>query len=191
MHTEAQTLFKLIQSRRAIFPKSYTGQEIPKEWIEMILESANYAPTHRLTEPWRFVVITGDARQRLADYLVADYRANTPEAEQSDVKAAKMAENPMRSACIIGIYMERHPDLLPEWEEVAAVAMAVQNMWLCAAALGLGAYWSSPAAMVKRGQEFLQISGAAQCLGLFYMGFHEAPDMPAKRTPISEKVIWL
>ena len=35
-------------------------------------------------------------------------------------------------------------DFIPEWEEISAVAMSVQNMWLTCSANNLGCYWSSP-----------------------------------------------
>ena len=41
--------------------------------------------------------------------------------------------------------MQRDPgERIPEWEELASVACAVQNMWLSATSYGIGAYWSSP-----------------------------------------------
>ena len=57
MSTKAEILSEIIKNRRSIFPESYTQEEIPTNIIEQILESANYAPTHKLTQPWRFTVI--------------------------------------------------------------------------------------------------------------------------------------
>jgi nitroreductase len=34
--------------------------------------------------------------------------------------------------------------MVPEWEEIAAVSMAVQNMYLTCTANNIGCYWSSP-----------------------------------------------
>ena len=39
--------------------------------------------------------------------------------------------------------MKRHAEKLPEWEEICAVAMSVQNMHLAAEAMGIGGFWSS------------------------------------------------
>jgi nitroreductase len=187
-----QALNDLIKKRRSIFPKTYiAGKEIPTDIIEQVLENANYAPTHRLTEPWRFRVLRGAALQKLADFLVADYRKNVPLAEQSEMKIKKMSESPMRSGCVILILMKRHPELLPEWEEIAAVSMAVQNMWLTCTAYDIGSYWSSPSAITGRGDDFLQLADDERCLGLFYMGYHNMPDLPAQRTAISEKIEWV
>ncbi|MBL7813653.1 MAG: nitroreductase [Saprospiraceae bacterium] len=185
-------LNELIKKRRAIFPKTYIkDKEIAQDIIEQVLENANYAPTHRLTEPWRFRVLREGALQRLADFLVADYKKNTPPAEQTDFKIKKMSENPLRSGCVIVLIMKRHADLLPEWEEIAAVSMAVQNMWLTCTAYDIGSYWSSPSAITERSTDFLQLADDERCLGLFYMGYHNTPDIPAQRTPVGEKTVWL
>jgi len=52
----------LIKKRRSIFPAQYTDREIAKSDIEKILEAANWAPTHKKTEPWRFRVFRGNAK---------------------------------------------------------------------------------------------------------------------------------
>ncbi len=189
---DIQALNDLIKKRRSIFPKTYIAdKEIPQGIIEQVLENANYAPTHRLTEPWRFRVLRGAALQKLADYLVEDYKTLTPLAEQTGMKIKKMSENPVRSGCVIIISMKRHADLLPEWEEIAAVSMAVQNMWLTCTAYDIGAYWSSPSALTERGAGFLQLADDERCLGLFYMGYHNMPDLPPQRTLIAEKINWV
>ena len=187
-----QELNDLIKKRRAIFPKTYiAGKEIPQDIIQQVLENANYAPTHKFTEPWRFRVLRGSALPKLADYLVADYRKLTPIEEQMPMKIKKITENPTRSGCVILILMKRHGDILPEWEEIAAVSMAVQNMWLTCTAYDIGSYWSSPSAITERGNDFLGLADDERCLGLFYMGYHNMPDLPAQRQPIAEKVEWV
>ncbi len=187
-----QELNDLIKKRRAIFPKTYiAGMGIPQHIIEQVLENANYAPTHKFTEPWRFRVLRGAALQKLADFLITDYQTLTPLAEQTDMKRKKITENPLRSGCVIVILMKRHEDILPEWEEVAAVAMAVQNMWLTCTAFDIGSYWSSPSAITERGNDFLGLADDERCLGLFFMGYHNMPDLPPQRTPIEEKVEWV
>ncbi|MBL7828498.1 MAG: nitroreductase [Saprospiraceae bacterium] len=182
----------IIRRRRAIFPKSYMpDRPIDKEIIETLLENANHAPTHKLTEPWRFQVFHDAAsRQRLGDMLAAYYKKHTPEAQFSEEKMQKSGENPLRAGAVIAIIMQRDPNEgVPEWEEIAAVAMAVQNMWLTCTEIGLGCYWSTPKAALES-SDFFNLTAGQQCLGLFYLGWHEMPELPAKRTPVSEKITW-
>ena len=65
-------LQQIIQSRRSIYPDAYTHQKIDKAAIEQILEAANYAPTHRKTEPWRFKVIEGNKRSEMGDMMLLE-----------------------------------------------------------------------------------------------------------------------
>ncbi|HMP14681.1 MAG TPA: nitroreductase [Saprospiraceae bacterium] len=181
----------LMRKRRAIFPKMYNDRSISKEIIEVVLENANWAPTHRLTEPWRFKVFVEDARARLGQYLADYYKDNTPAERFSEETYLKNQENPMRAACAIAICMQRDPqERVPEWEEVAAVACAVQNMWLTCTAYGIGSYWSTPTAALEA-DTFLGLQPGERCLGLFYMGYHDMPELPGKRTPIADKTTWM
>jgi nitroreductase len=182
---------ELIRKRRAIFPKTYNNKPIERKVIEEILENANWAPTHRHTEPWRFKVLVGKALERLNDYLSEYYKNNTPAEQFSEVKLKKMQENPKKSACVIAICMQTDPEeRVPEWEELAAVACAVENMWLTCTAHGIGCYWSTPQAALDA-NEFLGLKEGERCLGLFYMGYHDLEDLPGKRSPIEEKTEWI
>lgn len=182
---------QLIRKRRAIFPKSYINKPISKEIIQEVLENANWAPTHRMTEPWRFKVFIGSGLEKLAQYMGAFFIDNTPAEQFTQEKYEKNMENPRRSACVIAICMQSDlENRVPEWEELAAVAMAVQNMWLTCAAYEIGCYWSSPRAALEA-NEFLGLQKGERCLGLFYMGYHNMPEIPGKRGSILDKVAWV
>jgi len=181
----------LIRKRRSIFPKTYIDKSIPKAIIEEVLENANWAPTHKLTEPWRFKVMTGKALVRLRDWQLNWYLTNVPAEKQTEKKLKKLRNNPLKAGAMIAIIMQRDPkEALPEWEEIAAVACAVQNMWLTTTAYNIGAYWSSPR-FIKDIGDFLHLKEGEKCLGFFYMGYHNMPEIDGKRQPILDKVEWL
>ena len=86
--------------------------------------------------------------------------------------------------------MQRDPkESLPEWEEIAATSMAVQNMWLCCTEMGIGCYWSSPG-LIKYMGEFIELADGEQCLGFLYMGRYEEEISVVERKPIQDKVVW-
>lgn len=187
----ASGLIELIHKRRSVFPPAFTDEQIPESWLKVMMSSANMAPTHRLTEPWRFKVLRGQALERLADYLDQYYLAHTPSDQVSEKKREKTRNKVHRSQAVILICMQRDAQArVPEWEELAAVACAVQNMWLTATALGLGGYWSTPAAIAEM-DELVPMNTGERCLGLFYLGQHQQPEMPAKRGDWEGKVVWL
>ena len=189
MSTPIEILTSIIKQRRSIYPDSYLEKEIPKEAIEQILENANYAPTHKLTEPWRFVVLTGNAKAKLGLALGELYKKTIPAEKFLQKKFDSFSVKTQQAPCIIAINM-KVSGKIPAWEELAAVSCAVQNMALSAQALNIGAYWSSPP-LIDHLQEFLSLSSDEKCIGLFYMGYHNETSLVANRTPIEEKVIWM
>lgn len=180
---------QVIKERRSIFPASYIKKEIPVEVINQILETANYAPTHKLTQPWRFTVIRKAGLAKFGEELGKLYKANVPAHQFLQKKYDSFAKKTNQSDCIIAINMALSGKI-PEWEELAAVSCAVQNMALTAESLKVGAYWSSPPLIDDLGV-FLGLKENEKCIGLFYMGYHnERPWLP-NRTPIEEKVTWM
>ncbi|MFT4757912.1 MAG: nitroreductase, partial [Vicingaceae bacterium] len=110
---------EIIKSRRAVFPAQYNNEVIKEEEIKAILAAANWAPTHRRTEPWRFKVLQGEMKGKLADFLADTYKEKTE--NPSEFKYNKYKKNPRKAACVIAICMQRDPEgVIPEWEEIAA-----------------------------------------------------------------------
>jgi nitroreductase len=183
-------IFELIQQRRTVSPNQYNKQPITEEELQKILESANWAPTHKKTEPWRFKVMQGESRLKLANYLV---EKNTElEGKPSLFKNKKISFKFENSHTVIAICIQKSPKgIPPEWEEISAVAMAVQNMWLACTALKIGAYWSSPS-LINHLDEFFNFNEGESCLGFFYMGKLDGELLQGKRkSSIDDKVEYL
>lgn len=182
---------ELIQSRKAVYPHDFIDKEIPKEIIEQVLRNADRAPTHKLTQPWRFRVLGKEKRAELGLFLANKYKALFEGSEKYKAKKFESFQKKTnQSACIIAIHMQRDRDeRVPEWEETAAVAMAVQNMWLTCTAYGIGAYWSSPG-LIKYMDEFYKMQVGEKCLGFFFMGYFERDTPFTKRTDLDQKVRW-
>lgn len=187
---DVEVLEKLIQGRRSVFPASYIQKEMTESVIAQILESANYAPTHKLTQPWRFVVFTNAAKANLGLTMANLYKTATPPDKFLEKKYNSFSEKTAQAGCIVAINIQFHADKVPAWEEIAATACAVQNMALTAQALQIGTYWSSPAVMADLGS-FLGLAENEKCYGLFYMGYHNEPLREANRTPMAPKIKWL
>lgn len=179
-------LFEIIKIRRSVNPLQYSNEEITESELNQILESANWAPTHKRTEPWRFKVVQGRAKQRFAEFMVKKYMDNTSLENQSERKKLDIIDKCNLSHTIILIH-QKTSGLLPEWEELAATSMAVQNMWLMSTALGIGAYWSSPSTILQMG-EFLPMEDNENCIGIFYMGKLKGVLPEGSRKPMADKI---
>lgn len=180
-----------IKQRRATPPRFLGKEEISNEIILKLLEAANWAPNHKKTEPWRFKVYTGDAKQKLANNI---YRFLMDKAEVEEIvipnKVEKLKTNLERVPVVMAIIMQRdEARRLPEWEEIAAVSMAVQNMWLSATEMGLGAFWASPQFLPLL-ENLLKLKPGQKALGFFYIG-KLAMEYPSPgRGAIDSKAEW-
>ena len=188
--TEIEILTDIIKRRRSVFPASYTKEEIPVDVVRQILESANYAPTHKLTQPWRFIVFRNEGKAKLGQELARLYMEITPKHQFLQKKYDSIIEKVAQASCMIALNVKLNTEKVPEWEELAALACAVQNMALTAEALNVGAYWSSPG-MIANLNDYLNLEEQEKCYGIFYMGYHHEAPRKAQRSPMEEKIKWI
>ncbi|MBS1915295.1 MAG: nitroreductase [Bacteroidetes bacterium] len=183
----------LIKSRRSVFTRQFVkGKKIPDEIILQLLENANYAPTHKFTEPWRFSIFTGNGLKKLANFQAELYRKNAGEKFKQD-KYEKLLSNPLDCSHIISIGMKRSTIVqIPEIEEIAAVACSVQNIYLSVTAYGIGGYWTTGGITYEEeAKPFFNLGAEDKLLGFFYLGYVEVPSAASKRGDIAEKTIWV
>ena len=186
-------LENIIRERRSIGKVKDTS--VPKELIERLVEAAVWAPNHHGTEPWRFIVMTGEGRrvlgQAYAD-IAAESLMEMPE-EELKLRLDKEMSKAYRAPVIIAVACV--PSDLPrvnEAEELAAAHAAVQNLLLMAHASGLGAVWRSgdPAYHPKMKQA-LELTGREQLVGLIYIGYPDMQPAAGRRVLGTAKTVWL
>jgi nitroreductase len=184
---------ELIRNRRTVYPEQFSDRKVHKEQIELILNNAQWAPTHGNTQPWRFHVFMDDARERLSDFLAKTYLELTPPDQQNDMKLSKMINRPLRSSVVIAVCMERQKEeKILELEEIEAVACAIQNMHLTCTAYGLGGFWATPKLIYHpKMNEFLGLGEKDKCIGLFYIGYPAIEWPKAHRKPLEYTTKWM
>mmetsp|Transcript_20576 Transcript_20576/g.55455 ORF Transcript_20576/g.55455 Transcript_20576/m.55455 type:complete len:292 (-) Transcript_20576:364-1239(-) len=212
----ADTVQELIEARRSIFPKDYTGALVDDSAVRKLLDAARWAPTHGKTEPWRFVCFAPSARQHLLDATLAHYSRKDPSfwtsawggefptfANFEDYFRKQSKAKWMMCSHLIAVGMRRQrpgegKKTYPEHEELASVACAVQNMHILATSMRLGAYWSSwfdHFVESSEGVRFLGLDPSAgdRWIGVFVIGSAEAHKIDsyrATRKAVTETSEW-
>lgn len=178
-----------IMHRRSTFHKDFVKQDIPRETIEELLECANAAPNHKRTQPWRFIVYRENGLDRLGNMLSEAYTTHTPEEKFLEKSKNALQSKAYDAGAVIAICVA-YSGAVPAWEEVAATAAAVQNMWLAAESHGIGAYWGSPG-IIKHMGPMLNLAENEECLGFFYIGVPRADLEEARpKLPLEHRVRW-
>lgn len=183
---------ELIKDRRTIYPEQYSTRKVHREIIENMLNNAIWAPTHGMTQPWRFKVFMGESRKELGDFLQQAYKDFMLADKFNEMKYERSKNRTLMASAVIAICMERDPDeKIPEIEEVEAVACAVQNMQLTATGYGIGAFWSSPKfCYTPAANEFLGLGEKDKCLGFLYLGYPSIDWPKSRRRPIEYVTEW-
>ncbi len=185
--------------------RRYTDQPVPREMIEALIEAATHAPSPHNRQPWRFSVVTGDARRRLALAMGAQLREDL---EADGVPEEAIAKDVARShqritsapACIAACLSMRDMDVYPDahrnnaerWMAGQAVAAALQNMLLKASQIGLGACWMCaplfcPDVVVRA----LNLPADWEPQALITIGYPADEGKARARRPINEISLWV
>lgn len=194
MNFNPESVNQVIENRRSVYQQQYTGQQVSDAIVNQMLENANWAPTHKLTEPWRFVVFTGGGLVKLAEFQAELYKKLTIEdSTYKEERYQNLLTKPMLSSHIISVGMKRdQKKSVPEVEEIGAVFCAVQNMYLTAAAYGIGGYLSTGGiTYFEAAKSFFGLEEEDRLLGFFHIGVPKMTMPKGKRTPIQDKVRWI
>ena len=194
MSAAATQMDELIRNRRSVFPEQYTGEPVARAVIEKMLENACLAPTHKLTQPWRFIVFTGEGIKKLAVTQAEVYKAATMrDGTYRDDKHQTLLTKPLRSSHIIAIAMKRDEKRsVPEVEEIGAVFCAVENMYLTAAAYGVGCYLSTGGiTYFPEAKELFELGEEDRLIGFLHVGTPKGTPPTVRRRPVEDMVSWV
>ncbi len=197
LNAPAVRVLDVIKHRRSV--GQVTQEQPTQAQIEQMLEAAVYAPSHHVTEPWHFFVVTGTARERLGDAMAASlaarmekYDEGLPE-EKKRVKLLRERNKPLRAPVIIVATMRgalHQEGLLIE--NIEATAAAVQNMLLTAEEMGLATLWRTGDTaydpVVKR---WFGLALQDHIVGFIYVGYPKVTRSARIPTHYSVKTTWL
>lgn len=183
----------IIRDRRSIQPKDYSPRQVQRDMIDQVLGNAIWAPTHGMTQPWRFRVFTGKGKERLSAFMGEEYKRTTPPERFLQRKYDSHVQRPLQSSVVVALGMVRDPNgKIPLHEEEYSVACAVQNMYLTCTAYGLGGFWSTGAVPAGEAMaRFLELGTEGRCLGLFYMGYPAGEWPKGYRKPLPDLVKYI
>jgi nitroreductase len=188
---DAEVFNRLAKARRSVFPKQFVpGAKVPDAVVKQALENATWAPNHGQTEPWHFVVFTGEGLKKLAAFQSELYKATAADDYKED-KFLKLRQQPLLASHVISIGMKRSAGKIPEIEEIEAVACAVQNIYYTINTYGYGGYWTTGGVTyLPQAKHFFGLGPNDKLLGFFYVGVIAVPSPAGKRVPLEQKMEW-
>jgi nitroreductase len=174
--------------------RHFRPEPVPRETIEQLLDCAVRAPNHKLTQPWRFAILTGAARNRFAE-LRAGHRLKrfgNPSEPEALAAADKIRRETRDTPVFVVVMSAVNPDEITSEEDYAASMMAVANLMVAAESLGLGTYLKTGGIMRDPAVlELARVPEAFRVVGIISLGYPAGAEPPRRRKPAAELTEWV
>ena len=187
---DRETLFSIIKSRRDVRGNRFINEKIPKDILNKILLSANYAPSVGFSQPWRFVIIEDENTK---NRIYNDFKKENEKAKEifkdSDLYSKLKLEGIKESNLNIAVlYKKPKKEVLGQTTQKKmgeySTVCAIQNMWLTARSFNVGMGWIS----ILKPKKVKKIIGLTKeqrseykLIGYFALGyvdkFYEKPEL--------------
>jgi nitroreductase len=174
--------------------RHFRRDPVSRETIEQLLECAVRAPNHKLTQPWRFTILTGAARNQFAE-LRAGHRLkryDNPTSPEALAGADKVRRETQDTPVFVVLMSAVNPDEITREEDYAATMMGAANLMIGAESLGLGTYLKTGGIM--RDPAFLQLARVPEgfrIVGIVSLGYPADSEPPRRRKSARDLTAWV
>ena len=174
----------MMERRRSVSAMGLTAPGPSSQELDRLLSIAARVPDHAILEPWRFIVMDGEARAEAGVLLGEAYRAKNPEMEPA--KREKFAGIMSRlfsyaPVAVIVVSKPKPGTMIPLFEQELSAGAACMNMLHAVHAAGFGAIWVTGwAATEPAASRILGIGEGEKIAGIIHIGTPREvpPDRP-------------
>ncbi len=165
---------------------------VSRDLVKGVLDAAVWAPSHHQTEPWRFIVIAGDEREKLGEVMAEARKANSAGGPVPQELLDRERAKPLAAPVIIALVCcPKQGEKIVLQEEIVAAGAALQNMLLAAHSIGLGTRLVTGMHAYSGGvRRFLGMEDSELLVCLVYLGYPGGEPQQGKRTGLDGRVTW-
>ncbi len=172
--------------------RDYTDRSVPRDRIERLLELAQLAPNHRMTEPLGYRVMGTGAKTAYAEALARRKVGKVEDPEVARAVEEKVVTRTVAVPAMIAVLVHENEDPEIREEDYATAFMAIQNLCLAAIDMGYGTHIKTGAVMGEPSlRRALEADDDQRVVAIVFLG--EPADVPEakSRTPAAERTTWL
>lgn len=172
--------------RRSTSPDLMTEPGPDMETLAAMLEIAARTPDHRKMAPFRFIVMTAEARARAGEALAEAVVDDDPQADEARLMLERRRF--MRAPAVVAVVSRVDPaHKTPVWEQELCCGAVCLNLLLAANAYGFAGCWLTEwCAYSPRVARYFELSDHERFAGFVYIGAarehpreRQRPDMTA------------
>jgi nitroreductase len=180
-----QTL-ALLAMRRSASAALLTGPGPNREEIATLLRLAARVPDHGKLNPWRFVVLSGQAKADLARRL-EPLSADQPDPAKAMAVLDKLKAPPV-SIMVVSRVQESK---IPAWEQQLSAGAVCMLLLVAAEAMGYAANWITDwYSYDPHARAALQLADGERVAGFVHLGRHPSPPLERVRPEVETLIDW-
>ncbi|MCS7459634.1 nitroreductase [Paenibacillus doosanensis] len=174
-------LARLIKERRSVH--QFEDRPVAIELIKELLDTAVWVPNHKMTQPWRFVIVQGEGRRRLADVARAGAEKREKDPAKSRELGQKFHDRFMSVPLFVAAIMTENTHPVVREEDYASMSCIIHNFSLLAWERELGLVWETyPLLHVPEFREALGVRPGEKIIGSLHVGY------PSKVPPAQPRI---
>jgi nitroreductase len=157
--------------------------------LHTILSAALRAPDHGRLRPWRFIVVKGDARDRLGDLMASALQKRHPDATPAQIEKEK--SKPLRAPLVLVVAAKvDQANHIPAIEQILSAGAAAQNVMVAAYAMGFGCAWKTgEAAYDPEIKAAFGLAPTDAIVGFLYLGTNSTAPQPPEPLDQGDHVV--
>lgn len=185
-HQANPLITEFMLNRRSVLAKNMSAPGPNSDELETILTIATRVPDHRKLEPWRFLVLQGDARRDFGEKLAG---VKAKQDDILDVQVEIEKDCFMRAPLVIVVIASPVEHKTPEVEQILSAGAVCQNINIAAGSLGYASQWITGwSCLDQAAQQAIGLDDKEFIAGYLYIGTCDEEPLDRQRPDLSEKV---
>lgn len=162
--------------------------------LERLLKIALRVPDHGKLEPWRLIVLQGEAKVEAGKRLAQAYQAENPEedADRREKQAEKIAATYAAAPVAVVVVSRADPQAKkPEWEQILSAGAVCMNLLSAVTVAGFGGVWLTGwSAYSEAAKRVLGVERDERIAGIIHIGTEKEKQKDRPRPDLDKKVAW-
>ncbi len=178
-------LAQLIKERRSVH--LFEDRPVSIELVKELLDTAVWVPNHRMTQPWRFVLVHGEGRKRLADAVRTGAESRERDPEKKQEVGERLYNRFMSIPLFVAVVMSENPNPAVREEDYASTCCIIHNFSLLAWEHQIGMVWETyPMLSAPEFRAALGVGPGERIIGNLHVGYSAKVPAAKSRIPAEQ-----
>lgn len=181
-----QAVLDFMLKRRSVLARQMSEPGPNEQQLKTLLTIAARVPDHKKLEPWRFLVIQGEARKQLGEQFaeIRKQQVELPPQQYQDLQ-----QSFMRAPLVIAVIFSPIEQRVPKFEQLLSTGAVCQHINIAAGAMGFGSQWITGwSCEDQQAHQVLGLTDQEMIAGYMYIGSTDIQPEDRKRPDLGEKV---